>query len=147
MTLEYPKRTILVSDEVSATALMEVPEGCLAAVLSCKGSSNSHVAILARALGIPAVMDLDSAVLAQLDAQELIVDGYNGEVYVSPAPAVKKEFQLLVEEERQLNEELESLRDLLACTQDGHSLSLFVNTGLAVDAGLSFSMGAEGIGL
>ena len=147
VTLEYPKRTILVSDEVSAAALMEVPEGCLAAVLSCKGSSNSHVAILARALGIPAVMDLDSAVLAQLDAQELIVDGYNGEVYVSPAAAVKKEFQLLVEEERQLNEELENLRDLPACTKDGHSLSLLVNTGLAVDAGLSFSMGAEGIGL
>ncbi len=147
ITPEYAKNTILVSEEVSAAALMEAPEGCLVAVISCRGSSNSHVAILARALGIPAVLDIDSAELAQLAAQELIVDGYNAEVYVAPNATIKKEFKLLAKEEKQFDEELENIRDLPAQTKDGHKLSLMVNAGLAIDADLSLNVGAEGIGL
>ncbi len=54
--LAYPKSTILVSEEVTATSILEVPEGQLVGIVSGSGSSNSHVAILARALGVAAVM-------------------------------------------------------------------------------------------
>ena len=67
----------------------------------------------------------------QLSNKELIVDGYNGQIYVSPSPAVKKEFQALMLEETQLNAELDELQDLPAETQDGHTVALLVNTGLA----------------
>lgn len=144
---EYPKHTVLVSEEVSAAALMEVPQGQLVAILSSTGSSNSHVAILARALGVPTITGISPASLTELEGKEVVVDGYNGEVYVSPTPTIKKEFKLLAEEERQLNEELESLRDLPTKTQDNHGISLLVNTGLALDADLSLSVGAEGVGL
>lgn len=144
---DYPKRTILVSEEVTATALMEVPEGVLMGIISGSGSGNSHVAILARALGLPTVMGVMGTLMAQLSEKELIVDGYHGQVYLSPSAAVKKEFRALAEEERQLDAELESLRDLPAVTKDGHQLSLYVNSGLAVDAKLSLSAGAEGVGL
>ncbi len=144
---QYPKRTILVSEELTATAMMEVPEGRLVGVLSSTGSSNSHMAILARALGVPAIMGISNVSLMQLDEKELIVDGYDGEVYVSPSTTIKKEFRALAEEERELDEELQNLRDLPAETADGHEISLQVNTGLAIDASLSFSVGAEGIGL
>ena len=144
---EYPKNTILVSDEVTAAALMEVPEGYLKGVVSGSGSSNSHVAILARALGLPTVMGVTGTPITQLAGKEIIVDGYNGQAYLSPSTNLKKEFQALIEEEQQLDEELQSLRDLPAETQDSHRLALYVNTGLATDGGLPLSVGAEGVGL
>lgn len=145
--IRFPENAILVSEEVTATSLMEVPEGCLRGVVSAKGSSNSHVAILARALGLPTVMGVTGTPLVKLSGQEVIVDGYNGQIYLSPSASVKKEFRLLAEEEEQLDEELEALRDLPAETKDGYSISLYVNTGLAVEGGMSLSVGAEGVGL
>jgi phosphotransferase system, enzyme I, PtsP len=145
--VEYPKRTILVSEEVTATSILEVPEGRLAGIISGSGSSNSHVAILARALGIASVMGIQGSALAQLAGINVIVDGYHGQVYVQPSAALLKEFRVLAEEEQELDEELQSLRNESATTPDGHSVGLYVNTGLAVDGGLSLSAGAEGVGL
>ena len=145
--LEYPKNTILVSEEVTATSLIEVPQDRLRGVISGTGSSNSHVAILARALGLPAVMGVRGTSLLKLDDQEIIVDGYNSQIYLSPSAEIKKEFKALVEEEQQLDEELQTLRGLPAQTKDGYSLALYVNTGLAIEGSLSLSIGAEGVGL
>lgn len=144
---EYPKQTILVSDEVTATMLMEVPRDCLAGVISGAGSSNSHVAILARALGLPTVMGVTGTSINELAGRELIVDGYNGQVYLSPTAALKKEFKQIALEEQQFDDELAILRDKPAMTTDEHEVRLFVNTGLAIEGGLSLSVGAEGIGL
>lgn len=144
---EYPKHTILVGEEITVTAIMETPRDRLAGIVSGSGSANAHVAILARALGIPTVMGVTGAAMDQLAEKELIVDGYNGQVYVSPVAALKKEFQALMAEERQLDAELEALKEAPAETQDGHRIQLFVNTGLAIDGEMSLSTGAEGIGL
>jgi len=144
---EYPKNTILVSDEVTATAMMEVPEGYLKGIISGSGSGNSHVAILARALGLPTVMGVSGAPITALAGKEMIVDGYNGQAYLSPSANLKKEFRVLIEEEQQLDEELQALRELPAETKDGHQLAMYVNTGLAIDGGFSLSVGAEGVGL
>jgi phosphotransferase system enzyme I (PtsP) len=145
--LSYPKNTILVSDEVTATALMEVPPGHLKGVISGTGSSNSHVAILTRALGLPTVMGVTGTPLSTLLGKECVVDGYNGQIYLSPSLTVRKEFQDLAEEEQELNDELDALRELPAQTQDEHAVSLYVNTGLAIEGGLSLSVGAQGVGL
>ncbi|TAL61852.1 MAG: GAF domain-containing protein, partial [Legionella sp.] len=143
----YPKRTILVGEEVTAAALAEVPEGQLAGVVSAKGSNNSHVAILARALGVPTVMGVRGLKVELLSRKAIIVDGYYGHVYVSPSRAVLTEFKELEQEEQALNQSLISLRDKPAETTDSYRISLQVNTGLAMDAGLSMSVGAEGVGL
>src|SRR5690606_23179573 len=79
-TYVYPERCVLVSEELSAAMLAEVPKGQLVGVVSAKGSAHSHVAILARAMGLPAVMGVSDLPFAELDEQELIVDGYNGRV-------------------------------------------------------------------
>jgi Signal transduction protein containing GAF and PtsI domains len=71
--VEYPKNTVLVSDEVTATAILEVPQGQLVGVVSGSGSSNSHVAILANALGLPAVMGVEGALLSDLAGLETLV--------------------------------------------------------------------------
>lgn len=145
--IAYPKRTILIGEEVTAAALAEVPEGHLAGVVSAKGSNNSHVAILARALGVPTVMGVRGLKLEHLPRRAVVVDGYYGHVYVSPSKAILAEFKQLEQEEQALNQSLVSLRDKPAETIDCYRVSLQVNTGLAMDAGLSMSVGAEGVGL
>ncbi|QMT58772.1 phosphoenolpyruvate--protein phosphotransferase [Legionella sp. PC997] len=143
----YPKRTVLVGEEVTAAALAEVPEGYLAGVISAKGSNNSHVAILARALGVPTVMGVRGLKLDLISRKAIVVDGYYGQVYISPSKSVLAEFKLLEQEEQALTQSLVSLRDKPAETVDNYKVSLQVNTGLAMDAGLSMSVGAEGVGL
>ncbi|MBV53888.1 MAG: phosphoenolpyruvate--protein phosphotransferase [Coxiellaceae bacterium] len=144
---KFKKNTILVSEEVSATALVEVPEGCLSAIISGKGSGNSHVAILARSLGLPSVMSVSGIHLDQLAGKEVIVDGFNGQVYVDPTAEMKRDFRRLVREEKDFDSQLESLWDQPGVTLDGHQIGLYVNTGLAVDGGTTLKSGAEGIGL
>ncbi|MDX2346723.1 MAG: phosphoenolpyruvate--protein phosphotransferase [Legionella sp.] len=145
--ITYPKRTILVGEEVSAAALAEVPEGQLVGVVSAKGGNNSHVAILARALGIPTVMGVRGFKPEGLARRAVIVDGYYGHVFISPPKILLSEYKLLAQEEEELNQSLVSLRDKPAETSDAHRVSLHVNTGLALDTGLSMSVGAEGVGL
>lgn len=143
----YPKQTILISEEMTATGLLEVPHDNVVGIISAKGSGNSHVAILARSLGIPTVMGFAGCSLNQLENKELIIDGYNGQVYVDTKPAVKKEFKALAAEEHEFDKELSVLADEPAITPDEHTIRLMVNTGLAIDAELSLKVGAEGVGL
>ncbi|MDP1604982.1 MAG: phosphoenolpyruvate--protein phosphotransferase [Legionella sp.] len=143
----YPRRTILIGEEITASALAEVPEGRLAGVVSAKGANNSHVAILARALGVPTVMGVRGLKVEHLAGRAIVVDGYFGHVYVSPSKIVLAQFKKLAQEELELNLSLVSLRDKPAETLDNYKVSLQVNTGLAMDAGLSMSVGAEGVGL
>ena len=145
--VEYPDNTILVGEEVTASALAEVPAGKLAGIISAKGSRNAHIAILARALATPAVMGIKGLDVSTLANKEAIVDGYYGQVYVSPSARLRKEYALLAKEEEELDANLEHLRDQPAETPDGCRFSLHINTGLNEDAGLSLSVGAEGVGL
>ncbi len=143
----YHENTILVGEEISATMLAEVPRERLAGVVSVRGSSLSHVAILANALGIPAVVGVDDLPVSRLDWREMVVDGYRGRVYISPTAAVKSEYQRLAREEAELMAGLEELRDLPAKTKDDVRIPLYANTGLVSDVNSSLNSGAEGIGL
>jgi phosphotransferase system enzyme I (PtsP) len=126
----YPEDTILVGEEVSAIQLAEVPQARLVGVVSATGSSSSHVAILARAMGVPAVMGVTELPVNRMENRDLILDGYRGRVYVSPAPSVRAEYERLAEEERELTAEAESVRGLPAESTDGVSFPLYLNTGL-----------------
>lgn len=145
--IDYPRRTILVGDEISAATLAEVPEGHLAGIISANGSSSSHMAILARSMCIPTVMAVRGLKLDQLSRRAIIVDGDNGEVFVSPTKILLSEYKQLIQKEDALNQSLVGLRDKPAETLDQHRIALHVNTGLAMDSGMSMSVGAEGVGL
>ncbi len=144
---DYPAQTILIGEEVSAADLADVPENKLVGVVSGRGSANSHVAILARALGVPTVMGAERVAASQLDGQKIIVDGYYGQVYISPSATLLNEFTALLAEEKELEADLEEMRDLPAQTTDGHGVNLSVNTGLVADISRSLSVGAQGVGL
>lgn len=144
---DYPRNTVLVSHEVTASMLGDVPPKRLAGVVSLHGSHTSHTAILARALGIPAVMGVVDLPLVRVHGQDIIADGYAGRVYISPSRDVRREYRRLQKEESELTAELQSLRLLPAETPDGWRIPLYANTGLVSDIRPSLNSGAEGVGL
>jgi phosphotransferase system enzyme I (PtsP) len=145
--LVYPDNSILVSEELSPAMLGQVPEGKLVGLVSVQGSGNSHVAILARAMGIPTVMGVVDLPYSKVDGIQLIVDGYHGEVFTNPSELLRKQYAEVVEEERQLAQGLDALRELPCETLDGQRMPLWVNTGLLADVKRAQERGAEGVGL
>lgn len=143
----FPEKTILVSEELTASLLGEIPRDRLAGLISVRGSSNSHVAILARAMGIPTVMGALDLPYKRLRDMSVVIDGYNGNVHLNPTKAVIRRFQEIADQDAELNKGLESLRDLPCVTLDEQRLTLWVNTGLMADVARSLDRGAEGVGL
>jgi len=143
----YTKQTILVGEEITAGMLAEIPLEFLAGVISVRGSSTSHVAILARAMGIPTVMGTTDLPIGLIDGNQVIVDGYSGRVYVNPNTVIITEYQRLIDEEAELREELTGINEFPAETVDGTHIPLYVNTGLLADLSPTRGSGAEGIGL
>jgi phosphotransferase system enzyme I (PtsP) len=145
--IDYPDATVLVAEELTASALGEIPREKLIGIVSMRGSANSHTAILARAMGIPAVVGVEDLPLKQLPDRRLVVDGYNGRVYVNPHPDLLSRFEGLLVEDEALFEELAPLAEQPAATSDGHAVPLWVNTGVAADVQRAREFGAEGVGL
>jgi len=143
----YPDRMVMVGEELSAASFADVPLEKVAAIVSVKGSRNSHMAILGRAIGIPTVMGVVDLPWASLEAQEVIVDGHIGQVIVAPREEILETYIQQIYEEKLLAADLEKLTDEPCVTTDGHQIALWVNTGLRLDALLSLDRGAEGVGL
>jgi len=127
--------------------LANIPADKLKGIVSLRGSSNSHVAILAQALDIPAVMGAVDLPLLNIDNLPLIVDGFYGELFVNPSPKLTEEFLAVMVEEKEFASELEELKELPCVTLDGWRMQLWVNIGLTGDISRSLDRGAEGIGL
>ncbi|TDF38329.1 phosphoenolpyruvate--protein phosphotransferase [Alteromonadaceae bacterium M269] len=140
-----PDEFILIADEVTASMLAEYSESQLKAVISMRGSSNSHAAILARGMGLPAIMGLSDVPLAMLDGKLILFDGYSGELVISPSESVHREFAHLVAEEQELSSIIAEQAMLPAVTPDDCAIELFINTGLSTD--IELGEGSEGIGL
>lgn len=143
----FSEPAIVIGEELTASMLGEIPLDMIKGLVSVRGSGNSHVAILARAMGIPTVMGAMDLPYSQLDKKSMIIDGYTGRIFTNPSEKMIESYQQVVEEQKLLEEEFLTLKDLPCETKDGHRMSLFVNTGLSADIGLSLDRGAEGIGL
>jgi phosphotransferase system enzyme I (PtsP) len=124
-----------------------VPRGTLTGIVSRRGSASSHVAILARGMGIPAAVGVLELPVSRLEGRPMIVDGYRGRVFVQPSAAVTAEYRRLAAEERAFSAELESLRGLPAETTDGFPLPLYLNTGLVLEQRPLGSEESAGVGL
>ncbi|PVV07050.1 MAG: phosphoenolpyruvate--protein phosphotransferase [gamma proteobacterium symbiont of Ctena orbiculata] len=145
--IDYPENTVLVGDDVSAMQMAEVPKGRLAGVVSAQGASFSHLAILARAMNVPAVMGLSDLPVNRVDGRFVILEGYLGRLYVSPPPSVIQEYQRLASEDLALFKELEAEKDLPCETTDGAKVPLYMNTGLISELSSQVSEESEGVGL
>jgi len=143
----FPDNMVMVGEELSAASFADVPLEKVAAIASVKGSRNSHMAILGRAIGIPTVMGVVDLPWSGLEGEEVVVDGHNGQVVVCPSDELREAYSQQIYEEKLLAADLEKLSDEPCVTADGHKISLWVNTGLRIDAMLSLDRGAEGVGL
>ena len=139
--------SILVAEEVSASMLAEFPRAHLKGIISIRGSNNSHAAILARAMGVPAVMGCQNVSPALLNGKEILLDGYAGEVIISPEKTIRNEFTQLIAEEATLSERIDAEAGQVCKTQDGCRIALYVNAGLSAEIEATQFANADGIGL
>lgn len=139
--------SILVAHEVSAPMLAEFPRDKLKGIISIRGSNNSHAAILARAMGVPAVMGCQNVTPSLLEDKEILLDGYSGEVIVSPERNIKAEFIQLIEEESAIAEKIDAEADKPCESVDGCRMSLYINAGLSAEVELNAEQIGAGVGL
>ncbi|TKB44239.1 phosphoenolpyruvate--protein phosphotransferase [Thalassotalea mangrovi] len=145
--IRLPDDLILVAQEVTASLLAEYQHKGLKGIISLSGSINSHAVILARALGIPAIMGVGDVPLSRFADKQAIIDGYSGEIFLAPTPAKIKHYQRLIEEESELQENVRKDIELEPVTLDGQSVELLMNAGLIAEFDRSMKHGASGIGL
>lgn len=144
---KLPSEFVLLAEDVTATMLAEYQHKGLIAVVSISGSNNSHAAILARALGLPAVMGIETAALDVFDQKNAIVDGYSGEIFIEPNENLTREYLHLIDEEKALSAKVSKVADLPSVTLDGKSIELLLNAGLTSGFEHAVHSGAAGIGL
>ncbi|WP_088330644.1 phosphoenolpyruvate--protein phosphotransferase [Lacimicrobium sp. SS2-24] len=142
-----PDQAVLVAEEVTASMLAEFPREKLQAIISVRGSNNSHAAILARAMGVPAVMGLSDVPVSLLSGKDILLDGYSGEVIVSPSMNIRQEFQNLVDEENELYDAVREEADKPAETRDGCRIKLYINAGLSAELESIYGEVGDGVGL
>jgi phosphotransferase system enzyme I (PtsP) len=143
----YYPQTILVSEEISVGQLAEIPVENLAGIVSASGSSSSHVAILAHAMGVPAVMGVADMPVGRLDGQMIIADGYRGDVFINPSELVRREYRRLQTEETELTEVLTHVSGQPSVTPDGVSIPLYLNIGLLSSVENEVHDNGDGVGL
>ena len=127
--------------------LLDLDREKLRALILAEGSDNSHIAIVARGLDLPMVVDLPDVVERVHDGDQIIVDGQSGEVHVRPPAETLAIYQSKREFFAQSQAELAAERALPSVSKDGVAISLHMNAGLLVDLPHLHSTGAEGIGL
>ncbi|MFT5707707.1 MAG: phosphotransferase system enzyme I (PtsP), partial [Oceanospirillaceae bacterium] len=146
-SIELEEGSILVAEELSPAMLGEIATDKLSGLISVKGSGNSHAAILARSMGIPTIMGALDLPYKKLSGRSVVLDGHSGRLYLNPSAELLQIYQKQLEAEKVQEQELDSLKLLPACTIDGKTMPLWVNTGMIADVQRALDKGAEGIGL
>jgi phosphotransferase system enzyme I (PtsI) len=143
-----PAGCVVVAEELGPGEIAQIPRDHVAGIVTESGSRTSHVAIMARSLGIPAVVGMGDGLIDEIaDGSVLIVDGRNGRVLVDAGEAAVAEYRKEVERIDQLERELLRYVDLPAETRDGVRVSMLANIETADEIAEALSHGAEGIGL
>jgi phosphotransferase system enzyme I (PtsP) len=142
-----PENAVLVARSMGPAALLEYDRKRLRGLVLEEGGPNSHVAIVARALGIAAVGEIANATGVADPGDAIIVDGSTGDVHVRPSPDMEAAYveRVRLRARRQL--QYLALRDKPCMTRDGQKIELMINAGLAVDLPHIEETGAAGIGL
>ena len=138
---------VVVATDLAPSETMSIPREQVLGFALDRGSATSHVALLARALGIPAVVGLGDVVSRVRPGDEILLDGTNGTVTVNPDVKTCSEFARLVLRGRELSALLEEDRDKVGATKDGAPLKFCANSQPGVPMGGLAAFGAQGVGL
>ena len=138
---------VIVAKDLAPSETMAIPRDRVLGFVLDHGSATSHVALLARAQGIPAVVGLGDVVERVRPGDEILLDGTNGAVTVNPDVKTCAEFARLVHRERDLRALLEEDRDKVGATKDGAPVKFCANAQPGVPMGGLAAFGAQGVGL
>ncbi|MCH5586451.1 phosphoenolpyruvate--protein phosphotransferase [Shimazuella sp. AN120528] len=147
-TIDTKEAFILVSDDLTPSETVTLPREQVEAIIVAKGGKTSHAAILARSLGIPAIMGVGDQLANEVKTGDnLIIDGSTGKIYINPESSLIHKYQEKQQEEKAEKEELAKLKDKKATTRDGNEIELVANIKGPQDAEEVLQQGGEGIGL
>lgn len=138
---------LLVAHDLTPSDTVSMDQSKLLGFVTEAGSINSHTAILARALGIPAIVDLGNIVIETTTLAPAILDGYSGKFIVYPSEKTTAYYQALAEKKKEARANLEKLRDLESKTLDGRHITLSANIEFIHELDLVAENRAEGVGL
>ena len=145
--LDSDEPVIIAADDLAPSETVQLDKDKVLSFVTAHGSENSHTAILARTMGIPALIgtgiDLDETVDGKLG----IVDGTNGVVYVDPDVELLEEMKKKQQEEQEKKRLLQTLKGKENITLDGQKVMLYANVGNIKDLGIALQNDAGGIGL
>jgi phosphotransferase system, enzyme I, PtsP len=146
-TLALPEKTVLIARNLGPAELLEFERKRLRALVLEEGSATAHVAIVARALDLPVLGRVESALTKIEAGDRLIVDADNGQLFVRPSDDIEEKVQESMVLKAQRRAVFVSLRDLPAVSRDGIPVSLQINAGLLIDMQHLAESGADGVGL
>ncbi len=138
---------ILVAEDVGPSDVARLDTAKVRGLVTARGGATSHSAILARALGIAAVVGAGERVMALSSGVELIVDGESGRIIPGPSPERRQRTERRIEEQQALNQAAHSRRLEEARTLDGHRVEVGANLGNTAHTADAVARGAEGVGL
>ncbi len=144
---DLPNNAIVVARNMGPAELLDYDRTKLRGVILEEAGKTSHVAIVARALGIPAIGQANGIVDLIDPDDEIIVDGSTGEIFVRPSSDLQKAYAEKVRFYAKKQARFAELKDLPSVTKDGITISLNINAGLIVDMPHLHESGADGVGL
>ena len=145
LTAEKP--VIIAADDLSPSETVQLDKNLVLAFVTSGGSNNSHTAIFARNMGIPAVVALGEAIGESSGGKKAIVDGHGAQLYLDPDMGTLEKWSSRRDEEKREKEALEALIGLPSRTLDNREIKLFANIGAPSDMEGVLANDAEGIGL
>lgn len=144
---ELPEPVVVVSEELMPSDTAQMDRDKVLGFVMERGSSTSHAAILARTMGIVAVVGVTGVLEAVSSGDTVVADGNTGVVVVGPSPEELQEWEVKKQGWYERRKRLQALVSLRAVTKDGHRVELAANVGSLGDLESALAWGAEGVGL
>ena len=138
---------IILADDLAPSETVQLDKDKVLSFVTVHGSVNSHTAILARTMGIPALVSTEMELTDDLDGKIAVVDGNHGVIYVEPDAETMEKMEALKKEEEEKKELLQTFKNKESVTLDGKKVLTYANIGNVKDLALVLQNGAEGIGL
>ncbi len=142
-----PKGSVIVAEELTPADTAQLNPKRVAGIATVLGGVEGHAAIMARSLGLPAVMGAAGLLKSIRSGEEIIIDGDRGCIVVNPMAATRAAFEHRIREHQREKKRLSRLRHQPAVTRDGTNVGLQANVELPVELSLVSQVGATGIGL
>ena len=145
--MDADEPVIVMAVDLAPSETVQMDKDKVLSFVTTQGSVNSHTAILAKTMSIPALIGVDMPLDAELEGKFAIVDGDNGTVYIDPSEDVLAQMQEKKEQAEEKKQLLQQLKGKETITKDGKKIKLYANIGNSKDLAMVLQNDAEGIGL